>query len=144
MSGFIPFQQLYQGLKSNINLYNSLDRIHSNLQSIASTSSSNNQIVFNIVGTLAIESSAAPLWQANTNINPTYISFLLKNVPIGGNITGNINAGSSLIFSYSISALSTTVSSGFGIISAAMPITISISGVGSTYAGSDLTIIIGF
>lgn len=31
---FRPFQNLYQGLKSNINLFNSLDRIHGNLQSL--------------------------------------------------------------------------------------------------------------
>ena len=55
---FRPFQHLYQGLKSNINLFNSLDRIHSNLQSLTQA--------VDTINTGAVAASTASSGVANT------------------------------------------------------------------------------
>jgi hypothetical protein len=55
---FRPFQHLYQGLKSNINLFNSLDRIHSNLQSLTQA--------VDAINTGAVAASTASSGVANT------------------------------------------------------------------------------
>jgi hypothetical protein len=105
-----------------------------------------NELVLPVPGVLSINSNAAPLVSLPTSGTPTALVGLVKTAPTGSGITFSVYAGATLIGTGMIAAgtTSVTVSSGLAAIPANTVITLAITAVGSTTAGSDLSVLVRF
>jgi hypothetical protein len=92
-------------------------------------------------GTLAIESDAAPNPYMVAASSPSFLKAYVKQSPTGAGITFTITAGGSPWASVTIAAGTTSaIVANPGAIVANSPIVVSISAVGTTFPGADLSI----
>jgi hypothetical protein len=105
-----------------------------------------NELILPVPGVQAVNSNAAPLVSIPTNGTPTAIVALVKVAPTGAGLIWQVLAGVTLIGTGTIAAGTTavTVTSSLVAIPANSVITLSITQVGSTIAGADLTVMIRF
>ena len=94
----------------------------------------------------AVNSNAAPLVSLPSAGTPSAIVGLIKTAPTGSGVTFAVYAGSTLIGTGTIAAgaTSVTVTTGLAAIAANAVLTLAITAVGSTVAGSDLSVLVRF
>lgn len=105
-------------------------------------------IYINVPGTLAIGFNLAPLTQVFKAITPLDVRMVLKNGPTGAAFTGALMLGSTPWLTLSIPSGQTEIDStapqlsAAGMISANTNVILNVTSVGTTFPGSDLTVII--
>jgi hypothetical protein len=99
------------------------------------------QLILTVPGTLAIESNAAALVQLQSTQSFTTVVLLVKQAPVGAALTIQAVVGSTTLGTVSISdgAVSSSASVTWTV-PAGQVLMFSITGVGLTFPGSDLTI----
>jgi hypothetical protein len=104
------------------------------------------QVQLSVPGTLAVMSYAAPLVELPFTITPTSIVALIKQAPVGAAITYRVKVAGVSYFSASVGTGLLLLSSGgtFQPIAANSLITVDIVSVGTTFPGSDLSVLIQF
>jgi hypothetical protein len=105
-------------------------------------------LVLNVQGTLAIGSDLAPLFYPMAAINPSAVVARMKQPPTGADLTIQLYSGSTLWMTLTISAGTNSVQATAGAITAAGPlasgqdVSLNLTGVGTTFPGSDLSVMI--
>jgi len=105
------------------------------------------ELVLSVPGTLAINSNAAPLLSLPSAGTPSAIVALIKTAPTGSGVTFAVYAGGSTLIgtgTIAAGATSVTVTTGLAAIAANAVLTLAVTAVGSTVAGSDLTVMVRF
>ncbi len=103
------------------------------------------QVVFSVPGILAIESDAAPLVAFKENRNVTEVALLAKQAPAGAQLALAIVVSGVSVATVALpdgqSAITSTVAFAIG---AAAPVRIDVTGVGTTFPGADLSVILRY
>jgi hypothetical protein len=103
------------------------------------------ELVLAVPGVLGIIASAAPLVSLPEDATPTEIVALVKTAPVGAALTLQVLAGSSQVAIVVIAAGAVSASvPGGATIPAESVITLAITTVGTTFPGSDLTVMVRF
>lgn len=107
---------------------------------------SGSQLILAAPGVLAIQSSVAPLVSLGANVTPTEILAYLKQASQGADLLVNINVNGNLFFTVKIGAGATDYDKqgSFGTIAAGDVISVDIVDCGTTFPGSDLSLILRF
>ncbi len=104
------------------------------------------EAVLSVGGTLAIQSNAAPLLTVPA-ITPVSITALVKQAPQGGSVQVQLNVAGQKYLTVTVAQGQTSGSatgSSFAAIAAGSLLTMDIVAVGTTFPGSDLSLIVGF
>jgi len=100
------------------------------------------EMKISIPGTLAIGSNLGPaaFYTATVSLQ-NGVTCMVKQAPVGANLVIQVYAGTTLLFTVTIAAGSTTGSAtGTSLIGPETPVIINITAVGTTFPGSDLTV----
>lgn len=99
-----------------------------------------------VPGTLGIKSSATPLIRFPSTVTPVEITALLKQAPIGGSVKARLQHKGADYFTIAIAEGKVFFDSTqtFAEIPKEELITLDILGVGNTFGGADLTVIVRF
>lgn len=110
------------------------------------TTSTGGTIVLSVPGTVAIMSNAAPLVSLPSSITPTEILLLVKQGSIGASLTVRVavNGTSYATVTAAAGKISASLKSSFGAIAANQLITLDIINVGTTFPGSNVSVLIRF
>lgn len=100
-------------------------------------------VVLSVPGTLSIRSSAAPLLQLPSARNVSLVRALLKQPPTGAAVALSLKVGTGEVAALSIAAnqVSASVNTLGKSIAANTSITLDITSVGTSFPGSDLTVL---
>jgi hypothetical protein len=104
------------------------------------------EAVLSVGGTLGIQSNAAPLLTVPA-ITPVAITALLKQPPQGGQVQVQLNAAGSKFITVTVAEGQVSGSapgSSFAAIAGGSLLTLDIVAVGTTFPGSDLSLIVSF
>jgi hypothetical protein len=148
-----PFSEVDAGFQRSLN--DSLRQIARQLDGIGTAtaqavnrgSSAGTQLILTAPGTLAIMSSVTPLVSVANMAAPMEVLAYLKQPAQGGSVTLQVNADGAKYFALTIPQGQTKADQSggnFAQIAAGAVISVDITGVGGTFPGADLTVILRF
>lgn len=125
-----------------IRLVNERMRRLASLASTGGTSgSSANVLLLTVPGTLSTRSNAAPLVQLPAMRAIAGLTALVKQAPAGGSLDLQLYAAGSAVASISVADGQTSAEASVNAVIVGL-VTLDITGVGSTFPGSDLTLVV--